>query len=133
MRTSSVKKLHGFNTQYSYAADYDLILRAYLSGISTAVYNHPYAYYDNRGMSSVHYDVTFRECTQIAAKLLGLSEKERIYLGKKRILPCRVIIRSALFRDPIIRKSAFHQLLRFIFNFLGLLGPRGGFKKKVWS
>ena len=115
MKKSLIERLGGFDDTLRLAGDYDLTLRAHLSGAKEIVVPKTFAHYTTGGASS-DWGKLARETIEVARRRFGLSEKESEKFGRTRCLPLRILLPLLFHRRGMVRKGAVWQLVRVMAN-----------------
>lgn len=118
MKKSLIERLGGFDASLKLAGDYDLALRAHLSGAKEILLPYKFAHYSTGGASS-NWDALHREVTEVAARQFGLCENEKARFDGTRCLPIRVLLPLLFHARGIIRRGAVWQLLRVLSMVMG--------------
>lgn len=111
MKRSLIERLGGFNAALKLAGDYELTLRAHLSGAKEVVLPYRFAHYSTGGASS-NWAKLHAEVNEVASRIFGLSEVETARFDKTRCLPVRVLFPLLFHRRGMVRKGAIWQLIR---------------------
>lgn len=119
MKRSLIERLRGFDASLKLSGDYDLTLRAHLSGAIEKVLPHKFAHYSTGGASS-NWDRLHKEVTEVAARQFDLNEKEKNRFDGTRCLPMRVLLPLLFHARGMVRMGAGWQLLRNVAFMPGL-------------
>lgn len=111
MKKSLIERLGGFNAALRLAGDYELTLRAHLSGAKEVVLPYRFAHYSTGGASS-NWGKLHAEVNEVAARQFGLTARETDRFDKTRCLPLRVLLPLLLHWRGMVRRGAVWQLIR---------------------
>lgn len=111
MKKSLIERLGGFNAALRLAGDYELTLKAHLSGAKEVVLPYRFAHYSTGGASS-NWAKLHSEVNEVASRIFGLSEVETDRFDKTRCLPVRVLFPLLFHRRGMVRRGAAWQLIR---------------------
>lgn len=111
MKKSLIERLGGFNAALRLAGDYELTLKAHLSGAKEVVLPYRFAHYSTGGASS-NWAKLHEEVNAVAACQFGLTAKETDRFDKTRCLPIRVVFPLLFHRRGMVRRGAAWQLIR---------------------
>ena len=113
MKKSLIDRLGGFNAALKLAGDYELTLKAHLSGAKEVVLPYQFAHYSTGGASS-NWEKLHAEVNGVAARYFGLTVAETDRFDKTRCLPVRVLWPLLFHRRGMVRRGAAWQLIRNI-------------------
>lgn len=125
MRKHLIDELGGFDIRYRIGSDYDLILRALLSGARTSIFETAYTYYSLEGFSTANEADCRDEHLQILQGNLKVTESEAVRMSSFALAPWRLAVRYLMSRSPVLRRSARYLLLRCMANSIGLINKKG--------
>ena len=123
MRKSLIERVGGFDPTLKLAGDYNLTLKAHLSGAKEIVLPYKFAHYSTGGASS-NWEALHRETTEVAARQFGLFEKEKARFDGTRCLPIRILLPLLFHPRSMVRRGAAWQLVRNSAMALGLYSVR---------
>lgn len=123
VKTSTMKSIGGFDEDYRYASDWDMMLKLQLSGHRFDYTRKPFAFFASGGVSDSRRVESVKEAREIHKKYLALTEAEEVFFEKKATLPLHAILPFMIHQDGAIRMSArycaFRWLLQVVKRMLG--------------
>ena len=125
MKACLVSRMGGFDEQYKIVADYDLLLRALMSGARVSHFNAPFAFFSCDGLSSRDKESIARENLRVISENLNLKEDEAAGFFPKKVLPIRTCIKLLFNGSSEVRRSARYHLGRWCLNKIGLITENG--------
>ena len=124
VRTSALRGIGGFDTRYRIAADYDSFLRLALRGARVSRFDRPFARFAfGTGLSRVENECEDEVAASLAA-VLGLSDSERDFRRRNRVLPFHSSVRFLWHRSPFVRSAACWQVAKRMAQLIGIGAPK---------
>lgn len=122
VRTSVLRETGGFGAKYRIAGDYDMFLRLILRGARLSRFNRPFSYFSFGTGLSGDTDAGAAEVAEALTAAFGLTEAERAFRLRNRVLPLCRSLRFLCHRSPFVRKSARWQIAKRLAQVLGIKG-----------
>ena len=122
VRTSVLREIGGFDVTYRIAGDYEVFLRLIFRDARLLRFERPFSFFSFGTGLSGDTDVGAAEVTEALTAVLGLTEDERAFRLRNRVLPLCRSIRFLCHRSPFVRASARWQIAKRLAQILGLCG-----------
>ena len=119
MRKSLIDRIGGFDSSLRLSGDYDLTLRAHLSGAVARVIPRKFAYYSLNGASS-NWEKLRNEVAMVASREFNLDDKESKRFHENLCLPIRVLWPLLFHASKEVRIGAIWQMVRNLFFAVGV-------------
>lgn len=122
MRTSLVRRYHGFDERYKIFADYNLIVSCHLDAVKIAYKHEPFAMFTRGGFSLSGGGGPFStETMDISKRVVGLTNDDLAVFQKRIYYPILKVLPFLFHRDSTLRLGAVYMLARNILWHLGFL------------
>ena len=122
VRTSVLREIGGFDVTYRIAGDYEVFLRLIFRDVRLLRFERPFSFFSFGTGLSGDTDAGAAEVTEALTAVLGLTEDERAFRLRNRVLPLCRSIRFLCHRSPFVRASARWQIAKRLAQILGLCG-----------
>lgn len=122
VRTSVLREIGGFEAKYRIAGDYDMFLRLILRGARLSRFERPFSRFSFGTGLSGDTDAGAAEVAEALTAAFGLTEAERTFRLRNRVLPLRRSLRFLCHRSPFVRESARWQIAKRLAQVFGIQG-----------
>lgn len=122
VRTSALREIGGFEARYRIAGDYDVFLRLILRGARLSRFKRPFSHFSFGTGLSGDTGAGAAEVAEALTAAFGLTEAERAFRLRNRVLPLYRSLRFLCHRSPFVRESARWQVAKRLSQVLGIQG-----------